>query len=500
MRTLRILPVFVGFALIAGVVLPTTALAQTAAGTTAEHGTRYDRLLIRNVYVIDGNGTPIRGPMNVIVAGNRIESVGGRGRGDVDAVIEGEGRYLLPGLINNHVHLQDNRAGIAQPFQYELNLWLACGITTVRDVGSDRPKALRLREQSEKGEIAAPRIYLYMRAGGETEEDARRLVRQAKEAGADGIKISGIDREPLMGVLDEARKLGLRVAHHVGVEETDVWDDIAGGTTSIEHWYGVPDAAIPYGSQKFPPDYNYNNELDRFRWAGRLFKDADPEKLSSVLQAMVDADVSWVPTLSIYEATRNVTAAQNQPWFKDYLHPALEEYFKPSLQRHASFFMEWTTEDEVEWRNNYQLWFRALREFAERGGTIGAGDDAGFIYRMYGFGLLWELELQQEAGFHPLDVVKHATGNNALILGEESSLGRVKPGYLADLILVNGNPLKNLKLLYPTGTGVYEDGEYRIGGRVEWTIKDGFCYQGAILMEEVRRMVQEARDARGGGS
>ena len=134
----------------------------------------------------------------------------------------------------------------------------------------------------------------------------------------------------------------------------------------------------------------------------------------------------------------------------------------------------------------------------ERGGTIGAGDDAGFIYRMYGFGLLWELELHQEAGFHPLDVIKHATGNNALILGEEERLGRVKPGYMADLILVNGNPLKNLKLLYPTGTGVNEDGEYRIGGRVEWTIKDGFCYQGSVLMEDVRRMVREAREARGG--
>lgn len=488
-RARRMLPVVT-----LSLLLPSTLSAQPAEGTTAEHGRRYDRLLIRNVYVIDGNGTPTTGPTNVVVAGDRIERVGGRG-GDYDAVIEGDGRYLLPGLINNHAHLQDSRGRISMPFQYQFDLWLASGITTIRDVGSNREKALELRKRSAGGEIIAPRIFLYMRAGGRTAEEARERVRQIKEAGGDGIKITGLDREPLAALLDEARKMGLRVAHHVGVAETDVRDDIAGGTTSIEHWYGIPDAAIPYGSQKFPPDYNYSNELDRFRWAGRLFKDADPERLSMVLQAMVDGGVAWVPTLTIYEASRDVTAAQNQPWFDDYLHPALEEFFRPNLGSHGSYFLGWTTEDEVAWRNNYQRWFAALREFAERGGTIGAGEDAGFIYRLYGFGLVRELELQQEAGFHPLDVVRHATGNNARILGMESELGRVKPGYKADLILVNGNPLQNFKLLYPTGTGVYEDGEYQWGGTVEWTIKDGFCYKGSILMEDARSIVRRARAA-----
>lgn len=458
----------------------------------AEHGRRYDRLLIRNVYVIDGNGTPTRGPLNIVVEGDRITSVGGGARGNFDAVIEGEGRYLLPGLINMHAHLQDSRGNMEMPFQYQFNLWLACGITTVRDVGSDYQKAERLREESNRGEITAPRIFIYMRAGGNTPEEARESVRQVKKAGADGVKIFGMDKAPMAALMDEAKKLGLRVAHHVGVEETDAWDDIAGGTTTIEHWYGIPDAAIPYGSQGFPPEYNYNNELDRFRWAGRLFKDADPEKLSRVLQGMVDAHVAWCPTLTIYEASRDVQRARTQPWFDNYLHPALEEYFKPDLHSHGSYFLGWTTEDEVEWQSNYQLWFKALREFAERGGIICAGEDAGFIYRLYGFALIRELELHQEAGFHPLDVIKHATGNNALMLGAENELGRVKPGWKADMILVNGNPQKNFKLLYPTGTDVLIDGEYRWGGTVEWTIKDGFTYKGSVLMEETRRMVEEA--------
>ncbi|MCJ7753933.1 MAG: amidohydrolase family protein, partial [Thermoanaerobaculales bacterium] len=378
-----------------------------------QHGLQYGRLLIRNVNIIDGNGTPMTGPSNVIVENDRIVSVGRNESGEFDAIIEGNGRYLLPGLINIHHHLRSMpHAGNIDGYQYHFNLMLASGITTIRAVGGE-DAGIPLREQSEKGEIIAPRIFVYAGTGGETEEAARESVRRAHELGADGIKFFGMDRKPMAAMLDEASKLGLRSAHHVGVDETDVWDDIAGHTTTIEHWYGIPDAAIPYGSQKFPPDYNYSNELDRFRWAGRLFKDADPEKLKEVLQAMVDADVAWIPTLTIYEATRDIARAANQPWFPDILHPTLENYFTPDLTSHGSFYMEWTTQDEVEWKNNYQLWFAALREFAERGGIIGTGDDAGFIYRMYGTGMIRELELQQEAGFHPLDVIKHATGNNA---------------------------------------------------------------------------------------
>src|SRR3984893_7876344 len=107
-------------------------------------------------------------------------------------------------------------------------------------------------------------------------------------------------------MLDESRKLGLRVAHHVGVEETNAWDDIKFGTTSIEHWYGIPDAAIADLRQHFPSNYNYLNETDRFRWAGRPCREADPKILDSVLVSMVRANVAWIPTLDIYEASRDL--------------------------------------------------------------------------------------------------------------------------------------------------------------------------------------------------
>ena len=83
------------------------------------------------------------------------------------------------------------------------------------------------------------------------------------------------------------------------------------------------------------------------------------------------------------------------------------------------------------------------------------------------------LELHQEAGFNPLKIIQHATGNNAKILGMDDKLGRIRAGFNADLIVVNGNPLENLKVLYPTGVDEIKDGKTVHTGGVEWTIKDG---------------------------
>ena len=482
-----------------------------SAVTGPAQGKRYASLAIRNAMIIDGNGTPASGPKDILIKGDRIVAVlpldpvalaGGRGkRLAAEVEIDAAGKYVLPGLINAHAHLQDERGGIPQPFDYEFKIWLASGITTVRDVGSETKKALKLRAQSAAGEIAAPRILIYPMFSAQSPvptnaEEARQRIREYKQMGADGVKFLGIYRDVMEAAEDEAHKLGLPIAHHVGVEETNAWDDIRFGTTSIEHWYGIPDAAIPAGVQSFPSWFNYNNETDRFRYAGHLWREADPKRLNEVLAAMVKAHVAWVPTLDIYEASRDLQRAQNQPWFADYLHPTLAEYFKPNPKNHGSYFLGWTSNDEVFWKENYRIWMNALIDFERMGGTIGSGDDAGFIYQIYGFGLIREMELEEEAGFNPIKVIQHATGNNAKILGLEGKTGAVRPGYLADLIVVNGNPLENMKVLYMSGVDALKNGEQVRGGGVEWTIKDGYCYHGPTLASEVRAMVAKAKGAR----
>jgi imidazolonepropionase-like amidohydrolase len=121
------------------------------------------------------------------------------------------------------------------------------------------------------------------------------------------------------------------------------------------------------------------------------------------------------------------------------------------------------------------------------------GEDAGFIYQMYGFGLIRAMELHQEAGFHPIKIIQQATSTNAKILGQQNRLGRVRAGYVADLLVINGNPLANLKVLYPTGVDEIKDGKVTHTGGVEWTIKDGIPYHGPTLMAEVKDIVAHAR-------
>ncbi|MCX6550538.1 MAG: amidohydrolase family protein, partial [Acidobacteria bacterium] len=234
------------------------------------------------------------------------------------------------------------------------------------------------------------------------------------------------------------------------------------------------------------------------------------KKLSDVLDLMVRNHVAWVPTLSIYSASRDLLRAQNLPWYKEYLHPTMEDYWKPDMQNHGSYFLGWTNTQEVRWKQDYQVWMQALRDFDLKGGLVATGDDAGFIYSLYGFGLLYELELMEEAGFHPLEVIRNATVNGARLLGLDDRLGRVRVGYVADLIVVNGNPLENLHVLNPYGTDValrngvpvsnYDsltpgDPSLKVarGGGIEWTIKDGIPYHVPTLMKEVKAMVAQAR-------
>jgi imidazolonepropionase-like amidohydrolase len=496
-------------------------IGQAAAG----HARQVKRLLIKGAMVIPGTGVPASGPIDILLEDGLIARLGNSVAGkwpQADIVIDAAGKYVMPGIVNTHMHWHEERVGPI-PIQYERNLYLAAGVTTAREVGGDFEKTKQWRADSAAHRIIAPRIVHYPmlanllkpgEAFNQSPAEYRALVRRAKEGGADGIKLIGpMDRDQVAATLDEAKKVGLPTTVHVAVAEATARDFVDLGVNCIEHFYGVADAALD-GVQDFPPEMNYANEIHRFGRAGELYtqNNLNQEKLSQLLSDMVAKGVAWSPTMSTYEAARDLIRAQNLPWYKDYLHPSLEEYYRPSMTRHGTFWIGWTETQEVKWRHNYQVWMAALREFGLKGGIITTGDDAGYLYgSLYGFGISRELELHHEAGFHPLEVLKHATANGARVIGMADRVGRIRPGFVGDLLVINGNPLENLRVMNPYGTDLMshngqvidnysgivkpEDRSIRQvhGGGIEWTIKDGIPYHVPTLLKEVKEMVTKAR-------
>ncbi len=474
--------------------LGVSAQTRLSGRDTAVHARKPSRLLIRRAMVIYGNGKPPYGPMDILVQDGLIANIAPSLSVEADAVIDATGKYVMPGLVNTHMHWHDERAGQPMPIQYERNLYLASGVTLTRENGGNFGKSKQWQAESASDRIVAPRLQVYwvVARGNGTAEAIRANVREAKSRGADGLKIFGMDRDQLEALMAEAKAQGLKTTTHIAVEEVTAKDFAELGVDSIEHFYGIADAALD-GVQDFPPEMNYSNELLRFSKAGELYAQANPAKLERVLDLMVEKKVAWSPTMSIYEASRDVIKAQNLPWYKEYLHPALQAFFEPNLANHGSYFTGWTNTMEVRWKQQYRIWMDALRSFGSKGGVITTGDDAGFIYSLYGFGLIRELELHEEAGFHPLEVIKHGTVNGATLLGMGDRLGRVRQGYMADLLVVNGNPLENLRVLNPYGVEVMKDGRMARGGGIEWTIKNGIPYHVPTLMREVKTMVDADR-------
>lgn len=500
-------------------VLCTAALTLAATTISAQSpsiGQRYGRLLIRNAMVIDGAGNPTRGPMDIVVEGSTIAAVrpstgaidesglSGNAPGSrtpkerYDRVIDATGMYVMPGIIDIHSHIQFSRNGVAMPKDYEYKLLLGHGITTIRDPGSLEgiDTIVAHAKLSAENRINAPTIIPYAVVQGDTPDEARAMVRTLKAKGARGLKVFINRPDVWEAISDEAHKLDLPIATDLKIQEVDGLRAAQLGVRSIEHWYGIPDAAIP-GPQRFPDYYNYDNEADRFRWAGDLWRQADTTRLSAVLDTMLAHHVTWDPTFAVYEANRDLSRARTLPWFNEYALPQVMAFFEPDPKRHGSYHYDWTTADEAMWRDNYRIWMHWVREYAARGGTIGVGSDAGFIYALYGFTTIREMELQQEAGFHPIEVIQHATQNGAKTLGLTNT-GVIRPGYAADIAIVDGNPLHNLKVLYAMGVDVVENGKVVHRGGVRWTIKQGIVFDSPALLADVRAMVKNAKVTQAG--
>jgi len=488
----------------------------TKAPLVKEGDGPYTQLIIRGVTLINGTGAPPFGPVDIVIEKNRIVKIQNVGSPSLPinaarrpALKEGgkeincEGMYAMPGLIDMHGHIGGKDQGT--PAEYVFKLWMAHGITTIRDpsAGNGLSWVLEHKTKSLENTITAPRIFAYTAFGQGSKtpitnaEEARTWVRENAKNGADGIKFFGASPEVMDAAIRENKALGLRsTCHHaqVDVARWNVVNSAKAGMTSMEHWYGLPEALFEDKTiQNFPADYNYNNEEHRFEEAGKLWKQAAAPYTphwNKVMNDLLAVDFTLDPTFNIYDANRDLHRARRAEWHENYTLPSLWKFYEPSFQSHGSYWVNWGTEQEVEWKNNYRLWMTFVNEYKNRGGRVTAGSDNGFIYETYGFGYIRELELLREAGFHPLEVIRSATLYGAQALGQEKDLGSVEVGKLADIVIVNANPLKNLQVLYGTGAiHLTPDNKItRIGG-VQYTVKDGIVYDAKKLLRDVKNMV-----------
>lgn len=475
----------------------------------------FDQLIIRGVTLINGDGSPPRGPVDIVVENNKIVKIQVVGYPGVEInekrrpqlkqrgkELDATGMYLLPGFVDMHGHI-GGRAQGADP-EYVFKLWMAHGITTIRQPsGRSSTEVLDLKNKSINNEIVAPRIFGYTGFGSgakngiNTPEEAREWVRENAKNGADGIKFFGAEPEIMAAALDENKKLGLGSAcHHaqLSVARWNVLHSARAGLTSMEHWYGLPEALFEDRTvQDYPLDYNYQNEQHRFEEAGKLWAQAAKpysDHWNNVMNELLELDFTLDPTFNIYEASRDLHRARRAEWHEDYTLPSLWKFYEPSKISHGSYWHDWGTEQEVSWRKNYQLWMTFINEYKNRGGRVTAGSDSGFIYQLYGFAYIRELELLREAGFHPLEVIRAATLNGAEALNWDDKIGSIQVGKLADFVIIDENPLKNLKVLYGTGAvKLTKENEIIRAGGVKYTIKDGIIYDAKRLLLDVKKMV-----------
>jgi imidazolonepropionase-like amidohydrolase len=534
---MRTLPARIGLgtavvALLAVAAPLSAQMDETTRRGADEGGGPYQRLIIRGATILDGTGAPPQGPVDIVIENDRISEIRSVGYPGVeinerrrpqpgDREIDWHGKWVLPGFVDMHVHT--GGPGKAPQAEYTYKLWMGHGVTTARGVGFG-PMMWSLQEKalSERNDIVAPRMFVYARPGEgwdegpvDSPEKAREWVRWAANVEVDGARIDGLkltafDPPIMEALIDEAHQHGLGTVAHLaqtGVARMTALDAAESGLDMMTHYYGLFESMLTdYSIQDWPLDYNYNNEQHRFGQVGRLWyqsAERGSDEWNGLIDQFLEMDFGIDPTMTIYEASRDVMRAREADFHDEYTLPSQWDFYQPSREAHGSYWFYWTSEDEYHWKQFYQKWMSFLNDYKNAGGIVTTGSDSGFIYKLYGFDYIRELELLREAGFHPVEVMRSATYYGALQLhkpkGMENDLqfGILREGMKADLVMVDENPLENLKVLYGNGAVRLNDdtGEVERVGGISYTVKDGIVYDAKQLLEDVKQMVREAKQA-----
>lgn len=486
----------------------------------------FKRLVIRGANIVDGTGGPPYGPADVVVEGDRITEIQivGHPLSEIDQAnrpakgdyeIDAHGRYLLPGLIDSHVHVP-RPATTGLPNEYYFYLNLTHGITAVVDVvgGEGLVANVAFNERVRNNQVIAPRHIPFARLSVDgvpqgfdfpgvvnTPERGREWVRAVAKAGAVGLKLRGNPPKITAAILDEAQKLGLKSTMHLeqrGAGQLNILDAARMGLGRQDHWYGLAESML--AEQSIPhwdPNYIYNNEDDRWRDAGRTWHQAaapGSAEWNTLMDELLARDFTIAPTMHFYDYLRNSMARRNADWHAEYSSPAMLRRWELQIGNHPGI-LDWGTEDETNWYHFFHKWQQFLKEYNRRGGRIVAGSDAGSGYGLYGFGYVRELELLQQAGLNSTEVIRSATLYGAQYLGLDDDYGTVQVGKVADLAIVDGNPLNNLKVLYAVGHLRYNPQAKRIErvGGVTHTIRGGVVFDAVQMRERIKQMVRQAK-------
>jgi imidazolonepropionase-like amidohydrolase len=372
---------------------------------------------ITGVTVIDVRAGIARPGSTVVIEGNRIRAVGPAASISPPAgarVIDGTGKYLIPGLWDLHVHL--GTAG-----EEALPFFIASGVTGVRDMGSEQFEPLRQwRVEILSGRRVGPRIVAAgpivdgptpnwpLRVTVRDTAEASRTVDSLAGVGVDFIKVhQQLARETYFAVAARARRLDLHFAGHVPVGVSGIEASNA-GQRSLEHGTGVPDAV----------DSAFARTVATFRRNG-----------------------TWVsPTLAVYWSMAHLTDSSvlNDPRIAT-LSRSMRDFWE--MQKSS-----WSGDLSLEaFRKNYRQALTNVKALHAAGVPLLASTDLAFINVYPGSSVHEELEHLVEAGLGPLDALRTATLNPARYFAREHELGTVEQGRLADLVLLDANPLQSIQ-------------------------------------------------------
>ena len=400
-------------------------------------------LAFTHVSVVPMDSERVLEDQTVLVQGDRIVAVGPARstRAPADAtVVDGKGRFLMPGLVDMHLHLPPGEGTPQDPAGQVLALLNATGVTTARALVA-APTALRVRDAVARGErvgprllVAAPSLHGFPNPKAKPvqgPDDARARVRDAKAQGYDVLKTHGaLPRETYDALVAEAKAQGLELVGHV-TPEVGIHHALASGQ-DVEHLDGYLQALLPAGDpgRQNPSQVVVDDAILR----------ADEEGIPALVQETVRAGVANSPTLALFEIIAGPEGSAVQA-----ARPEMRYAPRAALAQWAQRVDEDLKDVPAEHKARYlALRRKVARALYDGGATMVVGSDSPQLFMVAGFALHRELQAHQAAGVKPYQVLRAATVNAARVLGDADS-GTVAVGKRADLVLLDANPLADVK-------------------------------------------------------